>query len=80
MKNAAKVRKVLEASGDIAAVFQGHKHTGAYRKINGIHYCTLRAMVKGGGLKNNSYAVATLGESGSIGFEPFGKQSKMNLT
>ncbi|MFW5693477.1 MAG: metallophosphoesterase family protein, partial [Thermoguttaceae bacterium] len=57
VNNAAAVRKVLEASGNTLAVFQGHHHAGGYRQIEGIHYCTLRAMVEGAGLENNAYAI-----------------------
>lgn len=57
VKNAADVRKVLEASGKTRAVFQGHHHAGSHRQIEGIHYYTLRAMVEGSGLENSAYAI-----------------------
>ena len=40
VKNAAEVRKVLEGSGKVLAVFQGHSHKNDYKEIGGIHYCT----------------------------------------
>lgn len=61
VNNAAAVRKVLEASGNTLAVFQGHHHAGGYRQIEGIHYYTLRAMVEGAGPENNAYAVVEVG-------------------
>lgn len=55
--NRAEVRAVLEDSGKVLAVFQGHDHPGAYTRINGIHYYTLKAIVEGSGPANNAYAV-----------------------
>jgi hypothetical protein len=57
VKNAAEVRRVLEDSGKVLAVFQGHHHCGSYRELEGIHYYTLRAMVEGSGPENSSYAL-----------------------
>ncbi len=55
--NRAEVREILEASGKVVAVFQGHDHKGAYSFINGIHYYTLKAMVEGSGPEHNAYAI-----------------------
>ncbi|NUQ61641.1 MAG: metallophosphoesterase family protein [Pirellulales bacterium] len=57
VKNAAEVRKVLEGSGKVLAVLQGHFHRNDYREVGGIHYCTLAAMVEGSGEENNAYAL-----------------------
>lgn len=57
VKNAAEVRDILERSGKVVAVFQGHHHAGDYNEINGIHYYTLAATVEGQGAENNSYAI-----------------------
>jgi len=57
VKNAAEVRQILEQSGKVLAVFQGHRHDGGYSLIEGIHYYTLKAVVEGPGPENNSYAV-----------------------
>ncbi|MDI6449849.1 metallophosphoesterase family protein [Anaerobaca lacustris] len=57
VKNATEVRDVLERSGKVLAVFQGHHHAGDYNEINGIHYYTLVATVEGQGAENNSYAI-----------------------
>ncbi|MBN2181443.1 MAG: metallophosphoesterase [Sedimentisphaerales bacterium] len=63
--NAREVRDVLQASGRVLAVFQGHKHDGDYKIIEGIHYYTLKAVVDGSGAENNSYAVVeVLGDNG----------------
>jgi len=74
VKNAQIIRKSLEESGKVIAVFQGHYHHGNYRQINGIHYFTLRAMVEGAGIENNAYSLVHIGLDGSIQIDGFGKQ------
>ncbi len=66
VKNAAQVRQILEASGKVLAVFQGHHHAGSYSNITSIHYYTLKALVEGTGAENNSYAIAEVRPDGSI--------------
>lgn len=73
-RNAADVRAILERSGRIAAVFQGHYHKNDYREIGGIHYCTLAAMIDGSGSANSAYAVADILADGSIRVTGFRKQ------
>ncbi|MBM3310627.1 MAG: hypothetical protein FJY80_03865 [Candidatus Aminicenantes bacterium] len=58
VKNAPAVRKIMEDSGKVMAVFQGHRHEGMYHFLNGIPYYTLKAMAEGSGAENNAYAVA----------------------
>jgi hypothetical protein len=55
--NRAAVRAVLEGSGKVLAVFQGHEHKGAHSLINDIHYYTLRGMIEGSGPDSNAYAL-----------------------
>ncbi len=57
VKNAPVIRQILETSGQVLAVFQGHHHPGAYSHINGIHYYTLKGMIEGHDEDNNAYAV-----------------------
>ncbi|MCP4644651.1 MAG: hypothetical protein GY851_29680, partial [bacterium] len=64
--NAAAVRGVLEESGKVLAVFQGHHHEGDINQVNGVHYYTLKALVEGSGAEQNSYAVAGLNARGDI--------------
>lgn len=66
VKNASEVRQILEASGKVAAVFQGHHHPGAYSRIEGIHYYTLKALVEGRGADNNAYAIVEVHPDGSM--------------
>ena len=66
VKNAAKVRKILENSGRVLAVFQGHQHEGGYHLINNIHYYTLQAVVDHSGTENNSYAILEVKPTGDL--------------
>lgn len=77
VKNAPEIRRILERSGKVAAVFQGHKHTGGYVRIGGIPYCTLKAMVERPTLENNSYAVAIADGASRLKLEGFGRQEDM---
>jgi len=43
--NNEAVKTVLEESGVVIAVFQGHDHENNYTLINGIHYLTFEALV-----------------------------------
>lgn len=54
VRNSDEVRAVLEASGKVGTVFQGHYHRGDRKEINGIRYITLPAMCEGEG---NSFIV-----------------------
>jgi len=53
---AAVVRGILEHSGKVSAVFQGHSHQNEYQDINSIYYCTMRAVIEGRGAGNNGYS------------------------
>lgn len=72
--NAAEIRALLEGSGKVRAVFQGHSHKNDYHEIAGIHYVTLVAMVEGSGLENSGSATVDLDADGSIRVQGFRKQ------
>ena len=74
VRNNADVRKILEASGDVLAVFQGHSHQNDLKDIGGIHYCTLVAMVEGSGAENNGYSMMEIQPNGDIRLTGFRKQ------
>jgi alkaline phosphatase len=80
VKNAGTVRRILEKSGNVLAVMQGHDHRGAYAKINGIHYFTLKALVDGATLENNSYAIVTIARNGRIKLSGFGREGDKIFT
>jgi len=66
VQNAAEIRRTLEASGKVLAVFQGHRHEGGFSVVNGIPYYTLKGTIEGSGPANNSYAVVSVLESRSV--------------
>jgi alkaline phosphatase len=80
VKNAAEVRKVLEQSGKVRAVFQGHSHANDYQEIGGIHYCTLVAMVEGAGAQNSGYTTMDVFEDDAIRINGFRKQKMYKWT
>ena len=79
VNNAAAVRKILEQSGKTLVVFQGHKHTGDYRRIAGIHYYTLKAAVEGSGEENNAYAIVEIDRHGQITIDGYRKANEKSL-
>lgn len=74
VKNGPLVRKVLEESDKVLAVFQGHSHENDYHEIAGIHYCTLAAMIEGSGPENNGYSVVDIARDGTIRLQGFRRQ------
>lgn len=74
VKNNVAVRKVLESSGNVLAVLQGHSHRNDLKEIGGIHYCTLVAMVEGSGKENSGYSLMEIEPNGTIHLTGFRKQ------
>lgn len=70
VRNAPAARGILERSGKVAAVFQGHSHKNDLVDLGGIHYVTLRAMVEGSGLENNGYSLLEVHKDGSLKLLP----------
>ncbi|MBE7497640.1 MAG: metallophosphoesterase [Verrucomicrobiaceae bacterium] len=79
VQNAAEVRSLLEKSGKVVAVFQGHSHKNDYQQIEGIHYTTLVAMVEGSGAENNGYTMLDVLPDGSLRLNGFRRQEKRHL-
>ena len=79
VNNSEGVRSVLEESGKVLAVFQGHYHEGAYNKINNIHYITEKAIVEGSGEENNSYCIATVTVDGDIRIDGYRRSPTLTL-
>ena len=75
VKNAEQVRRVLEESGKVLAVLQGHSHKNDLKDIGGIHYCTLVAMVEGLGLESSGFSLMDIFDGGTIRLTGFRKQS-----
>jgi len=74
VKNAGEVRAILEASGVVRAVFQGHSHRNDHQEINRIHYATLVAMVEGTGAVNNGYSILRVLSGGELALTGFRNQ------
>jgi predicted phosphodiesterase len=79
VKNAADVREILEKSRTVLAVFQGHRHEGAYSRINGIHYYTLIGMIEGRGATNNSYAIVDVYPGGDLEVKGYRRASSRGM-
>lgn len=79
IKSAAAVRKILEDSGKVLAVFQGHHHRNEHQVINSIHYCTLAAMVEGTGPRTGAFAVVDLLADGMLKVNGFHNQAVYTL-
>ncbi len=79
VRNAAAVRALLEKSGKVLAVFQGHSHKNDYQQIAGIHYTTLVAMVEGSGMDNNGYALLEIHSDSSLRLRGFRRQADHSL-
>ncbi len=77
--NADIVRKMLENSGHVLAVFQGHYHKGGLNKINNIWYYTLKALVEGSGPENNNYAIVEIDENLKIRIKGYRKTDSKEL-
>lgn len=69
--NAEEVVKLLEAHGNVLAVFQGHHHPGHYSFRNGIHYCTTPGAIEASLPHNNSYAIVEIDPHGNISIEGY---------
>lgn len=66
VQNAAQVRLILEQSGRVLGVFQGHVHEESYTLINNIHYYSMLAMAEFSGIENNSFVIVELYKDGSL--------------
>lgn len=79
VRNAAEVRALLEKSGKVLTIFQGHSHKNDYQQIAGIHYVTLVAMIEGTGPENNGYSILEVMPDQSLRLTGFRKQANRTL-
>ncbi len=79
VNNSLQVREILEKSGKVFVVFQGHLHKGQYNKINNIHYITEKALIDGSGVENNSYCIVTVRGTGKIVIDGYRKMKDMKI-
>ena len=80
VKNGAAVREILESSGKVLAVFQGHSHQNDLKQIGDIHYCTLVAMIEGSGEENSGYSLLNVSTDGTLTLSGFRKQKNYSWT
>ncbi|NNE00028.1 MAG: alkaline phosphatase [Pirellulaceae bacterium] len=80
VKNNQAVRQILESSGKVLAVFQGHSHQNDLKQIAGIHYCTLVAMIEGSGAESSGYSLLTITDDGTLSLRGFRKQDSHTWT
>jgi len=66
IRNAAAVRAVIERSGKVRCVLQGHLHEGAFREVNGIGYYTGKASVIGEAPRSNAFSLVEVFADGSV--------------
>ena len=69
--NAEEIVSILEQSGKVVAVIQGHHHAGNYSFRHGIHYFTMKGMIEGSLPENNSFAVIEIDKDLNIYIEGF---------
>ena len=69
--NAERTRTVLERSGKVTAVFQGHQHQNVLEVHNGIPYVTLHAVAHD--IQTNAYSLLHLYGDGALCLAGFGR-------
>lgn len=72
--NAAAVRAILEASGKVLAVFNGHVHENDKDVVNGIPYYAMQAMTEGA-YPLNAYGVVRLYADNRVTVTGYGQQT-----
>lgn len=75
VQNAPEVRKILENSGKVIAVFQGHVHEERYNLINKIHYYSVNALVEGPNPEDNSYCIVEAAKNKDLKIRGFRKST-----
>ncbi|OGV54392.1 MAG: hypothetical protein A2X45_05600 [Lentisphaerae bacterium GWF2_50_93] len=79
VRNSPEIRKALSDSGKVTAVFNGHAHNGGLKKIDGISYYTLKAMIEKSGPENNSYAIVEVNKDATLKVIGFRKAASADL-
>lgn len=74
VRNQEDVRSILQQSEKVVAVFQGHSHKNDLRTVDGIHYCTLVAMVEGGDPVDNGYSLLKVSSDGTVHLSGYRRQ------
>jgi alkaline phosphatase len=77
--SAAEVRRIIEGSGKVLAVFQGHHHKGDLTKTGAVYYCTVAGMAEGAGETNSAYAILDVLADGTLVVTGFRRQESYVL-
>ena len=72
VSNYPEVRKVLESSGKVLAVFNGHMHEEMFHEINGILYMAMNSMLEGTFVQRNCFYVVEIAAA-ELRVERFGR-------
>ena len=75
--NAAEVRGILERSGKVRCVVQGHIHEGCFHDLGGIGYYSQKASVIGAKESANAYSVVEVYPSGGV--KVLGRRSAVSV-
>jgi len=75
IRNAPAARTILEQSGKIVAVIQGHHHENNLAMIEGIPYLVMRAVVEGPGVENHAFSLIEVHADHSVLVRGFGTQA-----
>lgn len=78
-QNAPEVREVLEKSGNVLCVFEGHVNSERHSQIKHIHYYSLISTVYGDGLENNSYVTVDVYRNGGLKIHGYRKASSQKF-
>ncbi len=78
--NGAAVRSVLEQTGRVKVVLQGHHHRNDCGVINGVHYLTLTSLVEGRDADDTAYAMMSCGGNGRMRIDGIGRQASYSFT
>jgi len=66
IRNAEAVRQVLERSGKVRFVLQGHLHEGSFREINGIGYYSGKSSMIRDAPASNAFALIEIAADGRV--------------
>ncbi len=80
VRNAAAARAILEASGKVRCVFQGHEHAGRYAVRKGIHYYTVKGIIEGAGAQNTAFVVVKWSCDDRFDVVGYGREKGMRFT
>jgi len=80
IRNAAEARTILETSGKVRCVFQGHEHAGRYTVRNGIHYYTVKGLIEGSGAQNTAFVVVKWSCDDRFDVVGYGREKGMQFT